>query len=142
MQHPDWPTPTKAQLLEVAELADALDGRASSGGARFEEVAPGVTMMSDTALPDPLMRLVDLVYTMNLIVDFAWWEWSDEARRLTHRPAEVARADLVTLQKLLTVHFRSDRFSQGHLDAVHANGHLAVVLRRLGEIGRAMPEEA
>lgn len=142
MSNPAWPTPTKRHMLQVAALADDLDRAAGAVGTRVTEVAPGMAMISDAAIPEAMLRLLDLVYEANLIVDFAWWEWSDEARRLTHRPAEVARADLVTLQKLLTVHFRSDRFSQGHLDAVHANGHLAVVLRRLGEIGRAMPEEA
>lgn len=68
---------------------------------------------------------------------FDWTSWSDEARRYQAHPDALARADLLTLCKLLTTHVRADRFNEGHLATVLESGHITAILRRLKEIREA-----
>ena len=49
-------------------------------------------------------------------------------------PARVAAADPQTIRQLFTVHVRKDRFCDGHLWQMVSCGHIAALLRRLGEI--------
>ena len=63
--------------------------------------------------------------------EFDWMAWGAEARRYVDEPRELETADLDTIQKLITTHVRSDRFSEGHLRSMTVDGHIARILRRL-----------
>ncbi len=65
---------------------------------------------------------------------FDWPAWQDEAARYVAQPETLAGADLLTIRKLFTLHLRKERFCDGHLAAMVECGHVAAVLRRLGEL--------
>jgi hypothetical protein len=131
--------PTKRQLLTVAALANALERESRAATPEPPGAGSGPFLMPVSPSTPTLDQLNKLVYDVHLVVDFEWHLWADEARRLMDRPAQLASADLVTLQKLLTCHFRQDRYAEGHLFAISRSGHLVAILRRLEQIARAMP---
>ncbi len=71
----------------------------------------------------------------DLLLQFDWGAWIEEARHYMADPGRVAAADLLTLRRLLTTHVRADRFTEGHLASVFESGHIVAILRRLKEIG-------
>lgn len=133
-----WPKPTKRQLLAVASLAAALDREAVAHWPPFQKVGENMVVMPVLMYGPTIERLTKLVYEYGLVVNFDWTSWSDQAWRLVNDEGELAKADLVSIQKLLTCHFRKDRFCEGHLAAEHRSGHLAAVLRRIGAIAEGM----
>jgi hypothetical protein len=62
---------------------------------------------------------------------FDWTEWQDSAKEFVDSPKKIERADVATIQKLLTTHSRKDRFCEGHLAAMFENGHIVALLRQL-----------
>ena len=66
-----------------------------------------------------------------MIIPFDWRSWREEAERYQTNPEALETADLLTLRKLLTVHVRAERFSEGHLASVFESGHMTAILRRL-----------
>ncbi len=133
-----WPTPSKRQLLEVASLAAALDREAVAQWPPFQKVGENMIDMPVLMYGPTIERLTKLVYEYGLVVNFDWGSWSEQAGRLVNDEAELTKADMVSIQKLLTCHFRKDRFCEGHLAFQHRSGHLAAVLRRLGAIAEQM----
>jgi len=83
---------------------------------------------------DEVLNFVQDLYDNNIIYSFDWPAWQEEAERLHNDPEALASADLETLRKLLTVHVRKDRFSEGHLAAVIRDGHVLAILKRLEEV--------
>jgi ADP-ribosyl-[dinitrogen reductase] hydrolase len=74
------------------------------------------------------------LYELGFAIDFDWPAWQDEAERLTTTPGALDDADLVTLMKLLTVHVRKERFSEGHLAGALEQGWLVAILERLRQL--------
>jgi hypothetical protein len=77
-------------------------------------------------------RLIDAL--VKLIIVFDWPAWSEEAPALMEDPAALAKADLLTLRKLITTHVRVERFNEGHLAGQFESGHLLAILYRLKEL--------
>lgn len=75
-----------------------------------------------------------LLHDSNLVYDFNWPAWQDEAIRYYENPKLVDSADLATVRKLITTHARKDRFCDGHLAAMIHEGHFIVILKRLKEL--------
>lgn len=71
---------------------------------------------------------------------FDWPAWVPEAERFVREPWLIAGADVGTLRRLLTTHFRRDRFVEGHRLAMVENGHMAAILRRLRALSRTREE--
>jgi hypothetical protein len=65
---------------------------------------------------------------------FDWGEWQPRAHALYRDPQALGRARLSTLRRLLTLHVRKDRFCEGHLAAMLAEGHIQAILRRIAEL--------
>jgi ADP-ribosyl-[dinitrogen reductase] hydrolase len=74
------------------------------------------------------------LYDLGFAIDFDWSTW-DEAERLTSTPGALDDVDLITLMKLLTVHSRTERFSEGHLASALEQGWLVAILERLRQLG-------
>jgi hypothetical protein len=68
--------------------------------------------------------------------DFDWvsWKQTGEAERFVTDPNAVATASIDDLEHLLTAHIRQERFSEGHLAAIHDSGHLLAILQRAGTL--------
>lgn len=81
-----------------------------------------------------------------VLAEFDWSEWAHgpEYKTLVANPANVASADPLALARLLTAHFRQDRFCEGHLLGAFESGHLAAIVRRAGELvgGRTKPSRS
>jgi len=96
-------------------------------------------MVTDRGMPwyscsEDVLNFVQDLYDNNIIYSFDWPAWQEEAERLHNDPEALASADRETLRKLLTVHVRKDRVSEGHLAAVIRDGHVVGILRSLGEL--------
>jgi hypothetical protein len=77
-------------------------------------------------------RLMKNLYKYHWIdTDFDWPKW-DEGTNITQE--HIPGLDIPTIRKLFTAHFRQDRFCEGHLDALYANGFIAAMLNRLKAI--------
>ena len=83
--------------------------------------------------PD-VRAFIAALYKEKMVLSFDWTSWKDEAQRYQLDSKGLARADLLTLRKLLTTHVRADRFTEGHLAAMLESGHIVAILCRLKEI--------
>jgi DNA segregation ATPase FtsK/SpoIIIE-like protein len=78
-------------------------------------------------------RLRDAIFEHHLLLaDFDWPAWKEAEQFLD--AARIRSATLQDLRQLLTLHVRKERFNEGHLADVISRGHIAAVLRRLGEL--------
>jgi hypothetical protein len=87
-----------------------------------------------------VLDLVSALYDEGWMHSFDWMRWQTRAARYVQHPELLRRAHLSTLARLLTMHVRRDRFSEGHLAAMIECGHIAAILRRLETLrgGRAL----
>ncbi len=65
---------------------------------------------------------------------FEWPAWQSVALNYYENPGALDTAGVDDIRKLLTLHIRKDRFSEGHLATMVENGHLAAILKRLQSI--------
>jgi len=109
MQEPTAPT-SKDIAGMVAILPEFEADGATAGEWHIEE---GV--MPDFELSPCMSRFIQIAYDGGFVGPFDWTRWQDEAGRYVDNPEAVARADLETIQKLITTHVRKERFCEGHL---------------------------
>ena len=81
----------------------------------------------------PVERFVRGLYDDGLIVTFDWPSW-DYGKELGPNHEAISQLDALTCLKLLTMHVRADRFTEGHLSCVFEDGTIASILRRLREL--------
>lgn len=77
------------------------------------------------------------LYKNGFVFPFDWPSWQEEAQRYYDKPKLLRTADLEVLRRLLTLHVRKERFSEGHLSAMIESGHIAAILRRLKALREA-----
>ncbi len=80
---------------------------------------------------DALYSLLDEMRSRDFIYDFDWMAWGKEADKLAEDAKLVDKADLGTLQRLMTAHSRNEALHDGHLAAMIDSGHLRRVFDRL-----------
>lgn len=126
--------PTKTDLLAVASYADVFARDGFSAG-RWE-TKPGVLpmFMQSREVSD----FVRAVYDHRVFLSFDWPTWQKAGERIASNDDVVAVADLETIRRLITVPLRQDRFSDGFLSAWVESPRAVCVLRRLGELAKAM----
>jgi hypothetical protein len=76
-------------------------------------------------------EFVQAIEDAHWCVPFDWTSWQDQASRYVDDPNLLGTADAEVLTKLLTLHVRKDRFSEGHLADMAERGHLKGILDRL-----------
>lgn len=137
----EWPTPTKDMLISVAALADDIERERYSRWPESVHIGEHIVQMSNFRYGDAMQTLHELVYKTKLIArNFDWGKWIQQAEHYMNNPDAVAQADLVTIQKLITAHFRGERFAEGHLESIHQSGHLSALLRRIAQLAIEMPD--
>lgn len=82
-------------------------------------------------LADPLYTLLDEMRIRDFIFDFDWISWGKEAERLIDKSELLEKADLITLQRLMTAHSRNESLRDGHLAEMIDSGHLRLLFQRL-----------
>lgn len=127
--------PTLADLATVAAMVaeiEAIRTRPAewSGGERGAE---GSIEMPFASYAPAAERLLRAIYEHNLIVTFDWTSWQAEAQRFLD-PAAANTASVEEIRRLLTLHVRKERFAEGHFAEMISNGHIGVLLRRLGTL--------
>lgn len=102
------------------------------------EVRPDLSMMDPYIYAPEFNQFIKGLYRENLVIDFNWVAWKDEAAKYLKNPRQIESADLETLQKLITTHVRADRFNSGHMAQMVENGQILAILKRLAAIRRQM----
>lgn len=82
-------------------------------------------------LADPLYALLDEMRIRDFIYDFDWISWGKEAEKLIDKPELLEKADLNTLQRLMTAHSRNESLRDGHLAEMIDSGHLRLLFQRI-----------
>ena len=72
-----------------------------------------------------------IVHELEIIPVFAWMKWKEGESLLKDPDADYAVLPAATLCKLLTVIFRTDRFSEGFLVSCFEEGIILRILRGL-----------
>lgn len=131
--------------LETAARIDALLAFVPALEARFAGHWEGGDRRQDGTITAPwfdyspeVLNFIRACGKNGWLRVYNWPEWQPSAIRLYEDPRLLAGADLDTLRKLLTLHIRKDRFSEGHLAAMVEAGHISAILDRLAEIRRTM----
>jgi len=76
-------------------------------------------------------KLLSCIYKAELLFPFDWTDWQKEAERICGDPELIRKADLMTVQKLLTLHVRKERFCEGHFASMCENGVILLILKRV-----------
>jgi hypothetical protein len=125
--------PTRGDLHAIAALLPALS-RVEAQPAQWRKGPQDEGTLQIPFLYSPeAERVMAAVYEHRLFVEFDWVAWQEDAKRFLE-PRVVAGATLVDLRRLLTLHVRKERFCDGHFAEMIKSGHIAAILRRLGEL--------
>lgn len=127
--------PTLADLATVAAMVAEIEAIMTrpaewSGG---ERGADGSMQVPFVTYAPAVERLLRAIYEHNLIVTFDWTSWQAEAQPFLD-PATANAASVEEVRRLLTLHVRKERFVEGHFAEMVSNGHIGVLLRRLGTL--------
>ena len=74
------------------------------------------------------------IHHRNMVYDFNWPQWSDEAKKYIDDPKMLVTADITIIQKLFTSIIRGDRFCEGLWGDMIDNGFILALLMRLKDI--------
>ena len=74
------------------------------------------------------------IHHRNMVYDFNWSQWSDEAKKYIDDPKMLVTADITIIQKLFTSIIRGDRFCEGLWGDMIDNGFILALLMRLKDI--------
>jgi hypothetical protein len=77
-------------------------------------------------------------YKSNLVYNFNWSEWQNEALNYFEKPELLKNVDIEIIRKLLTLHIRKERFCEGHLIDIIDSKHIVTILKRLKQIREDM----
>lgn len=83
---------------------------------------------------DDVWAFMKAVYDRWLLDGFEWQGFEAAAQIFLDQPERLATADLATVQKLLNLHVRKERYHDGHLAEVLASGHITLLLERLSAL--------
>lgn len=127
-----------SRITKVLEFLQVFEQSAFQAGAWTEPVSaePGVLVMPSLNYDEKVSSFIQACYDAGLILKkFDWSAWVDEAMSCVDRPERLDGASFETIRKLLTVHIRGERFTEGHLLKMFEDGHIVRLLRRLEELG-------
>lgn len=134
----DWPIPTRGMLKVVAAFEPLLDSIATPEWPASTR-AGGMVQMPVLDDGPVIGAFHELVYAAHLVVNKDWVEWRDEVSVYVDNPNRLRGADLRTLQRLTTVIFRSERFCEGTIAAMHRGRVLSAICRCAGELAEHLP---
>ncbi len=84
-------------------------------------------------------RFISTVSMFDWVVpgfDWPTWQRTDEARRFLEDADAIAGATVEDLERLLTVHIRLNRFSEGHLAVAFEAGQFTAIAQRAAALLR------
>jgi O-acetyl-ADP-ribose deacetylase (regulator of RNase III) len=101
---------------------------------KFYDVATDFSSSEPYIYTNEVNKFIKILYSQEFVIPFDWSAWQDEAAKFVEQPKLLESAELTTLQKLLTIHVRKERFCSGHLAAMIDSGHILAILKRLKQI--------
>ena len=99
--------------------------------AKSEKIAEGVYSFPHYNYSSIAIKFIDIVYELNLIINFNWMEWNEGIKIMNERTEGFDDLDSVTLCKLITTIVRADRFNEGLLITNFNNGTIFKILEAL-----------
>ncbi|WP_240414921.1 DUF6508 domain-containing protein [Paenibacillus periandrae] len=80
---------------------------------------------------DQASHFITILYENNIIVQFNWTNWIEEANTYFKSPSLIVNADLITIRQLFTTIIRADRFNAGMYATMIDKGVILALLKRL-----------
>ena len=125
---------TKRQIDALARFLPVF----RKPGYRFARQMPprvkgGVVYLQPLRYSREVNAFLSALYREKVVLTFDWVSWQSAGQAYL-RPSNIARAKLPTLQRLLTLHARKERFCEGHLGEMLSRGHIQRILARLLEL--------
>lgn len=117
-----------AKFLPAMEAPDFYAGRITA-----DSTQNGVRQMPHAHHAPITIQFHQAAYENGWVLrDFDWMEWvsSEEAQSLLASEEAIGRASASQLMKLVTVHVRSERFSEGALLRAFESGLILAIVRR------------
>lgn len=105
---------------------------------RFGSWSLGLGTLPSFDYRSEVYEFIGALKNADLVYEFDWRAWGDQARRYSAEPELLEEANLITLRKLFTYHVRADRFNEGHLAIAFQRGHINLLLRRLKAIRQGL----
>lgn len=124
------PAPSAADIDAALAFLPVLE-RADFQASRWTREGSWVPRLVDA--PE-VRQLQQVLARPGFVVAFDPPAWRAEAEHYQRDPEALARAPLVDVCRLITMHLRTDRFVGGHFASVVASGQVAALLRRLRAI--------
>lgn len=121
-------TITKKQWKLLFELLDEAEHTTEFGIDR-----DGGNQMPWVEKKEIVTRFFNLVYELGIVTAFAWPKWKKGFTILETEGYDFTQLDKITLCKLITVHVRGDKFSEGNLVRAFESGQMQNILRALKE---------
>ena len=83
---------------------------------------------------EEVIRFIEILYEEGFIIQFDWRKWQGKVKQLCLETEALKKANLETIQKLLTSYIRGERFCEGLLARVLEDGYITAILHRLKDI--------
>ncbi|SFM39936.1 hypothetical protein SAMN03159341_1314 [Paenibacillus sp. 1_12] len=80
---------------------------------------------------DQASHFITMLYENNIIVQFNWTNWIEEANAYFKSPSLIVNADLIMIRQLFTTIIRSERFNAGKYASMIDNRVILALLKRL-----------
>ncbi len=80
---------------------------------------------------DIINHVINVAYTMPLIVDFDWTTWEEGQSLLSIPDLDYNKIDFLTKRKLITAILRKDRFCEGTLAYAIGSGLMLKILKSI-----------
>ncbi len=125
-----------AQILAMARVADELESAPTPKWPELQCSGSHQAVMPVLDNGPAIERFEQQAYEHGFVIDFDWTGWQEQAGQYFSDPAHLAKADVHTVQRLVTTCIRKERFCEGTLASLHANGVLGAICRRLGQIAK------
>ncbi|MGE3076492.1 MAG: DUF6508 domain-containing protein [Dehalococcoidia bacterium] len=124
----------REQIAALTAFRSVMEGRVAGTWAGGEQNPDGSRTMPYFDYSPEILAFMRACGENGWIEVFDWGAWQPEALRYHESPDRLGGASVEDIRKLLTLHIRKDRFSEGHFAAMVESGHIAAILRRLAEI--------
>ena len=97
-----------------------------------------VSMSGPYLYDDKVVKFLTVLYQEDIIIDFDWHGWGQEAIRYFTDKELIETADLETIQKLFTTIARAEKITSGVMAEMISKGVILDLLTRLSVLGNEL----
>jgi hypothetical protein len=130
----------EARIAALVEFLPMLERRVAGVWNGGQKNADGVIQMPWFEYSDDIDDFHRAVGQNGWIdTTFDWQSAGEWVRSFMDQPERLATATAEDIRRLLTAHFRADRFVEGHVASIVESGHMAAIVRRLRSLPTSSP---